>query len=268
MSSAEGTATLFIFKALVFVLQKYPPTDKNLDPHGDQLIRQILQRVLNEIESGDYRKENFPISPLLIALNKDIRLRLPIWGTLGLIIFSALFARPQDATSVFLGALIGFLLYAFHLSNYSVHYIMSRSIRRRLTTLGFGKSPIHSNVCKRRGDHQMSDENLVKNILVEHFPVECAAVGPSNLSDLVNEEAVFSRPNSGRQFPLLEVLQGLAAAVTFVKGVLDLRKVLLKRHDREPTKKELQDAVNEIPSIRGTLDKEKIDGIVRSILQE
>jgi hypothetical protein len=66
----------------------------------------------------------------------------------------------------------------------------------------------------------MNESEKVRQVLESCYPDDCDAVGPSNLDDIVSSDAAFSAPSVGQQIPLLEILQMLAAAATFLRAGL------------------------------------------------
>jgi len=67
---------------------------------------------------------------------------------------------------------------------------------------------------------------------------------------------------------LLEVLQGLAAVVSFIKGAFDIREALIKIKGRNPTKQELQGAIEESEMLKGLVESSKKEKIIESVANE
>jgi hypothetical protein len=112
---------------------------------------------------------------------------------------------------------------------------------------------------------QTSDN--AKKILYSVFTNECDAVGPTLVDKIVSGEPISS-PEEGRRMDLTSVLELLAAAVALINEMLELKKILKKANNRNPTKNELLSAIKEkyLPEespINQYLDK-IIDDIIKN----
>src|ERR1700733_1602853 len=86
----------------------------------------------------------------------------------------------------------------------------------------------------------------IRHILERAMPDTCDAVGPSNVSDVVNGKTDFTRPAAGAQFSLLELLKDLTAAAVLARAVVDLVKSVRARQNRPLTKDELRKALESV----------------------
>jgi hypothetical protein len=113
----------------------------------------------------------------------------------------------------------------------------------------------------------MGDDGTVKRVLLATFADDCGAVGPSNVNNIVEGRVVFQQPETGRFFPLLEVLQDLAAAVAFIKGAIELYNVLRARLGRPPSPGELKAASKETIVTPHKLTDAKVNNVLDEVVK-
>src|SRR5262245_34170343 len=82
---------------------------------------------------------------------------------------------------------------------------------------------------------------VTERILRSALSIECNAVGPAVVTAVVHQQPMTA-PSEGRRVDLGALMDLLAAAVTFINGVLELRKRLKASQGRVPTEQELSAA--------------------------
>ncbi|WP_417544802.1 hypothetical protein [Marinobacter sp.] len=111
----------------------------------------------------------------------------------------------------------------------------------------------------------MSQET--KEILYQIFPNECDAVG-SALTDRLIQSQPTTTPAEGRRMDLSGVMELLAAAVTFINGVIELRDRLKAKKGPNVSKDELLATANETMQPADGLTQAKQKQIIDAVVQE
>jgi hypothetical protein len=86
----------------------------------------------------------------------------------------------------------------------------------------------------------MNNSLLVSELLKENYPLECETVGTTNLQDIVETDATFTKAENGSYMDLSSAIGTLTIAAAFIKNVLDIYVILKKELGRDPQKYEIE----------------------------
>lgn len=117
----------------------------------------------------------------------------------------------------------------------------------------------------------MNESLLISEILKEDFPVECEAVGPANLEDIIEGEAEFTSAEHGSYMDLGDAIAILVAATTIIKNVIEIYIDVKDKRGHHPEKDELDEIEERVFSKKEyshRLDKETRDRLMKTIIRK
>jgi len=115
-------------------------------------------------------------------------------------------------------------------------------------------------------DQAKDNKDLARRVLLDSFPQECAAAGPSSVDDVLNGVDIVV-PEEGRPFPLHEIFQFLKDVAEFLLVLIPLVKVLWAMYKRKPTAAEVEAETKKRGVGHGKLKPEQVEKAIKGLLK-
>jgi hypothetical protein len=109
-------------------------------------------------------------------------------------------------------------------------------------------------------------KDLARQVMLDSFPAECAAAGPSVVNDALDGVDV-EVPAEGRPFPLHEIFQFLKDLAELLLALIPIIKLLWDTHKRKPTPAEVEAEAKKKGVGHGKLKPEQVEKAVKGLLK-
>ena len=107
---------------------------------------------------------------------------------------------------------------------------------------------------------------LLFELLKENFPSEYETVGPTNVDDIIKGNVDFIPSEFGSNMDLSSAIGILVAAVTFIKSVLEIYKLIKKDLRRSPKKEDIEVRIIIKNEIYQVIDGKMLDHLLNEII--
>lgn len=114
----------------------------------------------------------------------------------------------------------------------------------------------------------MDNKQLIDGVLSEQYPLECEAVGPTNVNDIVKGGVEFAAAEHGSYMDFSEAIATLVVAATFIKAVLEAYATVKKEMMRDPKKDELEIRIVTSNEVTKSLNDEARDQLVDAVIRK
>lgn len=85
----------------------------------------------------------------------------------------------------------------------------------------------------------MSEQEIIQNLVFRHWPDECEAVGQAVVVDIITGEHQLESVEGASYMDLAAIIAVVGGAVSVVKGILEIYKILAEKLHRKPTEDEV-----------------------------
>jgi hypothetical protein len=112
----------------------------------------------------------------------------------------------------------------------------------------------------------MDPKDLARQVVLDSFPEECTAAGPSSVDDILGGVEIVP-PDEGRPFPIHEILQFLKDVLEFTLVLIPIVKILWDQYKKKPTVDQVKAEAEKQGVKRGKLTSEQAEKAIKGLLK-